>query len=223
MNSAPATRLDIDLRSLPFVVDTSDVVDLDEEFSLLVLKAQSDLDGPTVIETSARNFDVMVPKALQRSPMWVLWLPEKFSAGLEDLAAKTPSVWELSSVDLLKRRATIEWANTTHRICVDVLSVDASLSWAASNDAHIVIALVTASRTALCALRVDEEFILDLQLRGTRCDYNYRPVREFDEEELAVALTRSVLMGNEPTVDEDGLQLVHMVGRHYMYDQPRCW
>lgn len=220
MTTAFSTQLAIDLRSMPFVVDTSDIIDLDDEFALMVLKAQKELDGPTVIETSAYNFDVLVPKSLQRSPMWVLWLPDEFASDLEAMAAIQAGVWELTSVDLLKRRATIEWVTPSHRICVNVVNVDASLSWAYLNDLHIIVAFVTPSRTALFALPVDADFLMELSLRGARCDDNYRPVREFSAEELEAAGTRSVLCGNEPRLDDQGLQIVHALGKRYLYDQP---
>jgi hypothetical protein len=221
MPAAPSTQLDIDLSAMPFVVDTSDITDLDDEFALMLLKAQKELDSPTVIETSACNFDVLVPQSLQRSPMWVLWLPEELAGDVEHLAGMPPHVWELTSVDLMKRRATIEWATSTHRICVNVVNVDASLSWAYTNDAPIVIAFVTPSRTALRALPVDADFIMDLSLRGARCDYNYRVLREYSAEELEAAITRSVFCGNEPLFDDQGLKIVHPLGKRYLYDQPR--
>lgn len=217
-----STQLDIDLRSMPFVVDTSDVTDLDDEFARMVLNANKGLNGPTIIETSACSFDVLVPNSLQRSPMWLLWLPEEFAGDVDLLGRMQLGVWELTSVDLLKRRATIEWATPTHRICVNVVNVEASLNWAYCNDAPIVVAFVTPSCTALCAFPVDADLMMDLSLRGARCDYNYRAVREYSDEELTEAMTRAVLCGNEPLFDDQGLKIVHPVGKRCLYDQPRA-
>lgn len=221
MNLAPHQRLRAELDSLPWVFDTADAASLDEDFADLLALATKYLHEPTVIETSAGNFPVATPRALHAAPMWVLWLPDELAGDVAAFAEQAPSIWELSSVDLMKRRATFEWKTSTHRLCVNILNVTQSLAWAHENASSIVVAFMTPSRTAIAELPVDEDLMLDAFLRGTRCDYNYRPLREFSEEELDEAATRSVLCGNEPRVDEDGLTIVHPLGVRYRYDQPR--
>lgn len=209
-----------DAKELPFVVDTADARDLDEAFSFFVSRAMKNFSEPTVIETSAANFEVRVPKSLCACPMWAVWLPDTFARQVDEFAHFLPRVWELTSIDLLKRRTTLEWESSTHCVCVDLLNVTASLGWASDNDSRIVVAFVTPSRTALCTLRVDEELMLDLQIRGARCDYNYRPVREYTEEELSAAAACSVIIGNEPTEHDFGKVPVHPIGKRYQYCQP---
>ena len=67
---------------------------------------------------------------------------------------------------------------------------------------------MTSNQIALRSLRVDEEFVMDLQLRGTRCDGNYRPGREYHHRELAQAQKKSVLLGNTQRSDENGRKIV---------------
>lgn len=220
MHTTPSRPYVDDAKDLPFVLDTADARDLDEEFSFFVSRAVKDLSTPTVIETSSVNFEVLVPKSLRACPMWTVWLPDSFAHQVAEFANSAPRVWELTSVDLLKRRATVEWESSTHCVCVDALNVASSIGWAMLNDSRVVVAFVTPSRMALCTLRVDEDLMLDLQLRGTRCDYNYRPVREHSPEELSAAAARSVILGNEPLEHDFGKIPVHPIGKRYLYCQP---
>lgn len=217
-----STRSNPCTEALPFAADTSDIIDLDEEFAHLIRWGKAVSKRPCLIETSACNFDVMVPTLLQAMPMWVLLLPEELSGDVEHLARLDPIVSELSSVDLLKRRATIEWATKTHRVCVDTFDVLSSLSWALRTDAYVVIAFVTPTRTAVRALRVDKEFVLTAWWRGDSCDAEYLPELEFSAAELQQALVRSVVLSDEHLIEDDGARkLVYLAGKQHLYDQPR--
>jgi len=220
MHDTIISRLIDEESALPFIVDTSDAMELDQDFAFLVCKAQKAFDAPVVIETSAANFEVLVPQSLQSCPMWVCWLPESFSEEIGEFTTfKTPRVWDITSVDLLKRRVTIEWESIAHCISINAVNVEASLNWAYSNGGQIVVAFVTPSRMAVTTMRVDEDLMLDLLIRGQHCDHNYRPQREHSKEELEAAAARSVIEGNEPARHTFGPALVHPVGKRYLYCQ----
>lgn len=153
MQAPLISRLANEESGLPFVVDTPDAMELDQDFAFLVYKAEKAFDAPTIIETSAANFEVLVPKSLQSCPMWVCWLPDAVSAEVGEFTSfESPRVWDITSVDLLKRRVTLEWESIAHCISINAVNVEASLNWAYSNGGRIVVAFVTRSRMPQNAL-----------------------------------------------------------------------
>jgi hypothetical protein len=81
----------------------------------------------------------------------------------------------------------------------------------------IIVAFLTPSQISFRALRIDEDVITDLQIRGMRSDWNYRSVREYSRREFAKAKKSAVLYGNVPKVDWEGCKFVMLDSKRYRF------
>ncbi len=203
-----------DINALNFPVDAREVADLDEDFAEMLALAKTSLSRPALIETSASHFQVLIPASLRHCPMWVVWLGKEFADELTSICHTEPVIWEKTSIDLQRRSSTLEWQSREHTFCAraDRLCDSVNNQYPFGS---IVIAFMTSNQIALRSLRVDEEFVMDLQLRGTRCDGNYRPGREYHHRELAQAQKQSVLLGNTPRSDENGRKIVMLDSKRF--------
>jgi len=199
----------------PFVVDTQDIRDLDDEFDYCLAGAERKLGETTIFETKASYFEILIPKQFKNAPMWIIRLPDEFSENVEALACQEPWQWEFTSVDLQTKIVTVEWHTATHRIIANLSLLSQSIGNAHRSE-PIVVAIVTPSRTAFSTFTVDDDFIIDF---GSR-HQNYRRYyasEEYSTEEIELARTRAVLMGGQPIIDEDGLHVIQLDSRRYIY------
>jgi hypothetical protein len=93
--------------------------------------------------------------------------------------------------------------------------MDDSLNKAYRDGGRVLVAFVAPTRMAVTTFEVDEGFMTDLQVRGLRSDENYLAVCEYTEEELATALTASVLLGNARQDHDFGKTPVYPIGKRY--------
>ena len=141
--------------------------------------------------------------------MWIVTLPEEFSSEVEALACQFPTSWTLTSPDLQRQCATLEWHTVSHRIVADANNL-----WNLGSE-PTVVAIVTPSRTAISTLTFDEPFLQDVFYRRYVCGHEYHAEDHYNKEELDAAMTRSVLLGSQPMVDEDGLTVLKLDTKTY--------
>lgn len=202
---------------LPFASDSADLVDLDDGFAELVDIAAGTLEGAAaVVETRASNLATIVPPALHGSPVWVIFLPDQFAGDVEVLLAMEPAVSYHESVDLLTRSTTLEWHLPGY--CISLYPEALRAIDDAFPNGDIVVAFVTRSRTAVRALRCDDDLVLGLQGQGMLTGPNYCPGREYSTPELDAARVHAVLVGNAPDIDMNGRAIVPLKGFGYMYE-----
>lgn len=192
----------------PFAAYTPEVAYHDPEVARLVARASQEKLGPSVMELKGQAFPWVVPVSHHNAPMWLHWLGDGFDEAIRELPGTTPTAEVHRSNDLLQRREVICWNTSEHAFCASARGLTASLSQARTRSGHVLAVFLSATVFASVPVTVGPELLTELGALAATTDSQFHPLGQFSRSELATALLRSVLMGNEPAKDGVGREIV---------------
>lgn len=156
-----------ELATLPWKADAADVCDLDAGFNAFVQYASNRAADPTLYVTKASNFETLVPTALRRFDAWVLWLPHLDSAEIDALGVQMPSAVHLREVNLRPLDVCLAWQAPLWCFTVVEESMLPSIR-SAREDGYVAVIVANAERVAVRALRIDQDFVVELAIGGSK-------------------------------------------------------
>ena len=156
-----------ELATLPWMADTCDVCDLDAGFDAFVHHARVHAADPTLYVTDAANFGALVPAALQRTLAWVLWLPHLDTSEIDALGAQSPSTVHLRKLPLRPDDICLAWQTPLWCFTAFRESLFPSIRNALQGG-YITVIVANAERVAVRALRIDEDFVAEVAIGGSR-------------------------------------------------------
>jgi hypothetical protein len=151
------------LASLPWKVDADDARELDEGFNAFVQQASTRAAVPSLYVTRASQFRALVPASLQNGDVWVLWLPQIDPLEIEGLVEQAPVVMFGHSET---RDVRLAWKTGLWCFMAYEEILMASLR-DAYELGYVTVIVANASRVAVSAIQVDDEFIGDLLMGGS--------------------------------------------------------
>ena len=149
--------------SLPWKVDADDARDLDAGFDAFADKANARDAIPSLYVTSASHFSTLVPASMQDGDAWVLWLPHLDPFEIEELAHKSPTI--LHDEVSRERDVRLGWCTALWCFMAYEATVLASLR-KAHKLGYVTVIFANNSRVALNAVRVDDDFVVELVTGG---------------------------------------------------------
>lgn len=198
--------IEADLESLRFSAPTAHLAYHDTEIERFVERAIAQKLPPSVFELPAWVFPYFVPEVLHSAPMWLHWLGDGYDDVIDELAHVRVAAADHYSTDLLHRREMLAFNTTSHAFCTSARGLVSSLHCACDNE--VLSLFVSPTRFVCNPTWVSDDLLLDLNTQAHYSGTQYRPHDQFSREELSAALVRSVLLGNEPKVDDEGREIV---------------
>lgn len=176
----------------------------DPGFARLHCYASRLVRTPSVVLTRSGELDVLNQYVGPLMPTVVVYTPRCLAQHAVALACTEPSVWTEHSHDLQSSDTFTSWSvgpydlvlpehvlnnfiNEQYRYEPARELPSGEVMPECFHDGHIAFVFVTPGRTAIQLLKVDDDFIGTLQCAGMSTGCNYRPVREYTDEELAEA------------------------------------
>ncbi len=176
----------------------------DAGFARLHRHASRCVRVPSAVLTRSGELDVLSQHLGLLVPTVVIYTPRCLARHAVALACTEPSVWNEHSHDLQSACTYLSWVAGPYDLVLpeDVVHdfVNEQYSYRPAveqtygemqperlHQGHIAFVFVTPNRTAIQLLSMDEDLISALQCAGMSSGCNYRPVREYTEEELTEA------------------------------------
>ena len=148
--------------SLPWKVDADDARELDAGFDKFVEQASARVAVPSLYVTKAAYFPTLVPEALQGGHAWVLWLPHLDPIEIEELAQQVPIALHSPT---RTRDVRLAWRTALWCVMAYEASVIASAGDAYKHG-YVTVIIANATRVAVNAVRVDDDFVVELLMGG---------------------------------------------------------
>ncbi|MCZ8095564.1 MAG: hypothetical protein O9331_18995 [Acidovorax sp.] len=159
---------------------------------------------PSAVLTRSGELDVLSQHLGPLVPTVVIYTPRCLARHAVALACTEPDVWNEHSHDLRSAGTYLSWKagpynlvlpeevvhdfiNEQYSYRLPVEQANGELQPECVHQGHIAFAFVTPGRTAIQLLSMDEDLISVFQCAGMSVGCNYRPVREYTEEELTDA------------------------------------
>jgi hypothetical protein len=178
-----------ELKNRPWTAATYDMCQLDVGYETFVRTAKDKIYEPSIVVTSARNFETLMPKCLHHSPAFVIWLPPQLEYVTYVLPQVTPKAREHTSIDLRKRDLVVSWTCVGMSFLATMSALKASIAKQAQEGAMPLI-IASETHTAVSVLLLDADFLEELTRAGNRCGEHYRPEQEYAPEVLEAAMKR---------------------------------
>lgn len=170
-----------ELATLPWMADTMDVCDLDAGFNSFVQNASANANIAMLYLSKAAEFETLVPTALQGTDAWVLWLPHLDAPEIDALGRTSPLVVHSRKANSRQRDVRLAWQTPSWCFTVFEDSVLASMR-NAYEDGHVTVVVANANRVAVRAVRIDEDFAVELAMGGSRQQLDANSLGAFDRE-----------------------------------------
>lgn len=156
--------------SLPWQVDADDARELDAGFERFVEQANARAAIPSLYVTKAAHFPTLVPEALQGGDAWVLWLPHLDPMEIDDLARQLPTALHSPT---RTRDVRLAWRTALWCFMAYEGSISTSVGDAYKHG-YVTVVVANATRVAVNAVRVDDDFVVELLMGGRvlRRDYD---------------------------------------------------
>lgn len=209
-------HLDSDLNHLWFSANTSDVTDLDDHLRRFVAAATVQHLSPSIFELCGGAFPILIPDALHEAPLWLMWLGEDGEEDIAELAHTRPKARMQTSTDLMRCREILAWKTHQRSYCASARALRHSLNAACNSDIFVVF--VTPKTLVSRPTYVGETLLAELNEMSYCCGVAHFPHLTFTQQERTSARVKSVLLGNEPKVDEEGREIVLLKARQLPYN-----
>lgn len=178
-----------ELKTRPWTASTYDMCRLDDGFNAFVRTANIKIHEPSIVVTASRHFGTLVPKCLQHSPAFVIWLPLELGFMAHELPRITPVASEYTSTNLRRRDLVLCWKIFGWSYLAKVSELKASMDMQAGEGAMPLI-ISSETHTSVTVLLLNVALSDELSRVGGRCGANYRPEQEYTPSELAAAMKR---------------------------------
>lgn len=208
--------LEADLASLNFSIARADLAFFDEELERFVEQATEAELPPSIFELAGCAFPDIIPVGLHEAPLWLVWLGKSTDSEIDDLARTPLTAVMQMSVDLMKCREMVAWNTGTHSLRVSARSLRHSLN--ASLDTEVLVLFATPDRVVSRPTWVSVELIDDLYDMSSVCGVAYLPLKAYTRAERTAARMRSVVLGNDPKVDDEGREILVLQPRQLPSD-----
>ena len=161
------------------------------------LKFLANKTNVTVIEMRGRHLGPLVNQELHASTLFAVWLPGNWAEELPNYAAvEEPAIWCLKTPDLLHNHRCLRFPGRHRQLNFPSGYLACPLD--ENNNFFILFLFIGDNEASLIAFQADESFGCGLQGAGISTGENYRPFREFSEEELAAAKLEAEKYKNGP-------------------------
>jgi hypothetical protein len=139
-----------------------------------------------IVALIGKEFPALVPETYHQSALWAARLPKEFEPRLEDLAIERLGDRTVYSTDLMMARTHLYWEPKGLFLHFAISGFEPRFPWRGKKPC--VLFLFVSGETVVLSLHpIEEDFSDFIQARQMRTDCNYRPYREWSDEELAEA------------------------------------
>ena len=159
------------------------------------------LERASCILTSCGFFDSLLPQEWEGKKVLTMLLPNEYDSILEEVALQVPEIFNLTSTDLQHNGTYHCWEVGSVAERKSIMLSDGALRTiidGRGGEEIVPVIMIAGATVGVGGFLVDEVFLGNAQAAGSSSGQNWRPIRVYGDEELAVAASEAKHLGNFP-------------------------
>ncbi len=159
------------------------------------------LERSSCILTSCGFFDSLLPLEWEGKKVLTMLLPSEHEATLEEVVLQEPDTFNLTSTDLQHNGTYHCWEVGSVAERKSIMLTHGALRTlidGRGGEEIVPVIMIAGAKVVVGGFLVDDIFLGNAQAAGSSSGQNWRPIRVYGDEELAVAASEAKRLGNFP-------------------------